>query len=169
MNACSYCGYFGFNLVSQESIMCHQSYKIFISLFLSCLLLCASVFVIVTKEEIFAVAALIIIFSHISWKRSKCTGPELCLMTHCWRREQLVQQSQMNSSVFFVHIIWQSKLHLAVMSHADSAWFSEFLLAYRRQKIACGHIADLCQVNDSKQTLNSLRVTQQSLLAPFSW
>ena len=87
MNACSYCGYFGFNLVSQE--------------FLSCLLLCASVFVIVTKEEIFAVAALIIIFSHISWKRSKCTGPELCLMTHCWRREQLVQQSQMNSSVFF--------------------------------------------------------------------
>ena len=38
-------------------------------------------FVIVTKEEIFAVAALIKIFSHISWKKPKCTGPELCLTT----------------------------------------------------------------------------------------
>ena len=41
-------------------------------LFLSCLLLCVSVSVIV--EEIFAVAVLLKIFTHISWKSSKCRG-----------------------------------------------------------------------------------------------
>ena len=43
MNACSYYGYFGSNLVSRESLICGQSYKSFISLFMSfamCLSLC---------------------------------------------------------------------------------------------------------------------------------
>lgn len=52
----------------------------------------------------------------------------------------------------------------------DSAWFSEFLIAYKRQKkVACDHIAGLFHVSDSDRTPKSLRVTWHSLVAPLPW
>ena len=69
----------------------------------SCLLLCASVFVIVTKE---VSGCLDKNFLPHQLEKTKMHGTRALPHDFCWRREQLVQQSQMNSSNIFVHIIW---------------------------------------------------------------